>query len=47
MEVQWFKNLIEKLNLIFKFNRINSPSLKIVTKTNIENRAGNVNTQIG
>ena len=47
MEMQWFKNLIEKLSLIFKFNKTNSPSFKVTTKTNIENRAEGINTQIG
>jgi len=47
MEMQWFKNLIEKLTFIFKFSKINSPSVKLTRKTNIENKAEEVNTQIG
>lgn len=47
MEMHWFKNLIEKLTLIFKFSKINSPSVKLTSKTNIENKAEEVNTQIG
>ena len=47
MEMHWFKNLIEKLTLIFKFSKINSPSVKLTSKTKIENKAEEVNTQIG
>jgi len=45
--MHWFKNLIEKLTLIFKFSKINSPSVKLTNKTNIENKAGKVGIQIG
>lgn len=47
MEIHWFKNLIEKLSFIFKFSKINSPSVKLTSKTKIENKAEEVNTQIG
>lgn len=43
----WLKNLIEKITIIFKFNKINSPSVKLSSKINIENKAEEVNTQIG
>lgn len=47
METHWFKNIIEKLPLTFKFSKINSPSVKLTSKTKIENKAEEVNTQIG
>ena len=47
MEMHWFKNLIEKLTFIFKFNKTNSPSVKVTSKIKIENKAEEVNTQIG
>ncbi|TAK57560.1 hypothetical protein EPO17_01650, partial [Patescibacteria group bacterium] len=43
--MQWFKNIIEKVNVALNFNRVNSPNLKI--KTYIENNAEQVGTQIG
>lgn len=45
MVMQWFKNIIEKVNVALNFNRVNSPNLKI--KTYIENNAEQVGTQIG
>ena len=47
MEIYWLKNLIEKISIIFKFHKINSPSIKLSSKTNIENKADEVKTQIG
>lgn len=47
MEIYWLKNLIEKISIIFKFYKINSPSIKLSSKTNIENKADEVKTQIG
>jgi hypothetical protein len=39
MEMHWFKNIIEKLTLVFNSNKINSPSYKSTNKKIIENRA--------
>ena len=39
MDTYWFKSIINKLSLVFKFNKINSPSYKSVKKTKIENKA--------
>jgi len=47
VEMHWFKNLIEKLSINLKFNKKNSPSVKITDETKIVNRANVVNTQIG
>ena len=41
MEIQWFKNFIEKIKIAFNFNKVNSPSLKI------KNEARDVGAQVG
>ena len=41
MDINLFKNIIEKIKIIFDFKKVNSPSLKI------ENKAEEVKTQIG
>lgn len=46
MEIHWLKNLIEKLTVVFKISKTNSPSVKVSSKTTIENKATNVGTQI-
>jgi hypothetical protein len=45
MDMQWFKNIIEKVNIALNLNRVNSPTLKVKTRT--ENNAEQVGTQIG
>jgi len=47
MDMHWLKNIIEKITVIFSFKKINSPSLKISQKSNIESNATNVGAQIG
>jgi len=41
MEIQWFKNFVEKIKIAFSFNKVNSPSLKI------KNKAQDVGAQVG
>lgn len=41
MEIQWFKNIVERIKVAFNFNKVNSPSLKI------KNEAKNVGAQVG
>jgi hypothetical protein len=38
MDTNWFKNIIEKITIIFSFKKINSPSYKNIDKTRIENK---------
>jgi hypothetical protein len=47
MEMHWFKNLIEKLSINLKFNKKNSPSVKITDETKIVNKANVATTQVG
>jgi len=41
MEIQWLKNLIEKIQVVINHNKVNSPSLKI------SNKAKDAKTQVG
>lgn len=34
MEIQWFKNLIEKIKITLNFNKVNSPSSKVKNQVN-------------
>ena len=38
MDTYWFKNIIDKLSLVFNSNKVNSPSYKSIQNTKIENK---------
>ncbi len=48
MDINWFKNIIEKIKIIFDFKKVNSPSLKLENKAKeVINQIGQVNIQHG